>query len=326
MNSNFNKFRFIGLLSLTIFFFNCEKTINDYHPQQKNLQVINSIQHPDSVINCQISAMAMLDGKPYVIENALVTLVSQNNLTLDTLTYTSNGQYKSDSKFTTANEKFTLKSIAPGFPNASCVISLPQVPLFKIDTLLYNFFFQDPFNYSFDNRPKYLSGITIYDDSQENFYQLEIYDIDSSLNNNTGFYEYKYNFITYTDSDNLVVKNEGEQHAVSFSRGIYFNDETFNGTNFNLDFHTGVSSTSSVSYGTNNTRLLAIVLKNISNHYYEYLKSSNKQFLAIDNINNNSNYVFDLYPMSPAHSNVTGGYGIIATYNYCMKKLIVTRN
>ncbi len=316
----------IAVLQVLWFCFACEKKITSYSPEVPPIQVISGVIVCDSAAKCYITKPNDLNTiKVSALENAKVFLYNANNSVIDTLHYKGSGLYKGKIILSSPNIFYKIISYANGYNDASCEFKLPSKPDFTINDLIYNYFYNWDPTYSIRNLPKNLSHITIQDTPNEDFYQLELYDIDS-VENLPGKYDYKYNFINLTGSDNPAIKQEGEIALdLKYFTPIFFNDKLFNGVSYELDFYSGPNSNSNSGVLSSSKRLLLVVLKHISKEYYLYLKTVNKHLLAINYSGEGFAYIYNLYPYNQVYSNIDGGTGILGSVNSSVIKKIVVK-
>ncbi len=301
----------------------CEKSIKTYNPKTPNLQVINSFQCTDSVAQCYITKLNDINSVNInYVTNAQVYLYDNNNALIDTLSQMQTGYYKGKVTLTNYNITYKLQSTVSGMQTAYCEFQLPKKNTFEVSSLKYNLFYVDA--NSFIN-PKIESKIIINDSPSEDFYQLEIYQIDSVLNTSLT-YEYQYNLILNNGTNNALINqdydtaNNGDAY-----QNMFFSDKTFNGTSFSFNFYTGVSTnTSSQNYNNKTPKLMLVILKSLSKPLFDYFKTLKSQVLAQGNSGNGLSYLYNLYPFAPVNSNITNGVGVFSCYSLSMQKVIVT--
>jgi hypothetical protein len=320
-------FKIVLFFAVTITL-SCEKKVNTYLPSAPNLQVVSGIISADSVAQCYVYYLNTINTiKQTAITTASIIIYDANKNPVDTLKHINAGFYLGSKHLTAINTNYTLISIVSNMPNATCTFQFPKATPFSINSFVYNLLYvnlSDP-----SSSPQYPSLITIQDPAEENFYQFELYQIDSTLTPSNQ-YQYTYSLIGGNGTNNTLIEKDGGSFlggTGNEKRFVYFvfRDTPFNNTNFAFDFYSG-SALFGGSPNINITapKLILIVLKTLSKPFYLYLKSLISQSQAQNASGVGINSIYNLQPYNSVYSNIENGVGIIATYNIHYKKIIVT--
>jgi len=286
-NVNFLRFRQPGLTFIRILFLglawslsSCE-TIDEIDlPEDPPHLVVNSIFNADSALTVNLSKSHSVNINYPVfehVENAVVE-VYKNKVPLAKLNYLGKGNYRSSSPLAgIPYAEYSLKINVSGFKTAEASDILPGKPV-----VVSSRFELDPKSTNVERNYK---GTFVLDDNIENnFYELRIFD-------NTDRRELAY------DLDNKL--NQFNLANTSLRTVQLFDDKSFNGKKITMEF-------SFLFYNTNNkARTISIILKNISQPYYDYQYSA-KRYFSSDPV---------LSPAQPVKNNIINGSGVFGTYN-----------
>jgi len=292
----------------------CEKIEKSYQPKAPALQVITARQSIDSVATCLITQINSLDDvKAHPIENALVVLFTDNNQALDTLKYLGKGIYRGKVVLTETKKVYRIKSIAQNYPDAECSFAIPEKAVFTISS----------FDLSNEDihlaiyAPESRATITIVDPPEKNYYDIECFTVDSTVNAN-GQLIYRYRPVIIF-SENLTAAAECQNIS---SSGIYISDQTFNGSNFSFEFYAVFLSSFSSNNQPEKKYKILIVVRTLSEEQYQFQKTYCNQVNAQNEKGEGAGYIFSLYPFNPVYSNIVGGTGIWGAYNTATASII----
>lgn len=308
-------FKYYTIFFMLIVISSCEKTITNYKPITPNLQVLSSLQCIDSVATCYLTKTNDLnDIVIHPIDNSTIYLYDSNNFIIDTLKYYTNGLYRGKVKLNQPLINYSIRSIAPNYPEANCTFQFPINTDYTITNTIYN---EIPTNYSSSTYNGSRVFININDPSDINYYSLNVYLLDSVLSGSN--YKKTYTEMVFTSDDPSIKKDMIYDNSGGFAEGFLFSDGLFNGTNHSIELN--IAS----AHRPDNSFTFVIVLKTLSEEYYKFYKGYNKQYEAQINSTIGLNYLYNLYPYDAIYSNINGGLGIFAGYNYTAKTVTITK-
>ena len=277
-----------------LFFISCEKVIPIDANFLKSKLVINSIFFKDSSCTVHISSStSVLEKITYEnIEDADLSVKDSNGNLIENLQYLSNGFYKGSEKLQ-ADNQYYLNAVHKNFNNVLATTSIPKnISIHHIDTL----------SYLENGKERFRISVSFIDDGDiNNYYKLGVemgkYVVDTlSLNGSTiidSAIIYKWVKI-YRDHEVL-------ERTIT-NKEVIFNDNTFNGTTFSVNF-----SIKDVIRDSNiNLAFLKLYFYNIDNSLYNYEKSIKQYF---DN--------YDIPSTQPVQvfSNIENGFGVLSSAN-----------
>ncbi|MDG1439260.1 MAG: DUF4249 domain-containing protein [Flavobacteriales bacterium] len=277
-----------------LFFISCEKVIPIDANFLKSKLVINSIFFKDSSCTVHISSStSVLEKITYEnIEDADLSVKDSNGNLIENLQYLSNGFYKGSEKLQ-ADNQYYLNAVHKNFNNVLATTSIPKnISIHHIDTL----------SYLENGKERFRISVSFIDDGDiNNYYKLGVemgkYVVDTLSLNGSTFIDsaiiYKWVKI-YRDHEVL-------ERTIT-NKEVIFNDNTFNGTTFSVNF-----SIKDVIRDSNiNLAFLKLYFYNIDNSLYNYEKSIKQYF---DN--------YDIPSTQPVQvfSNIENGFGVLSSAN-----------
>ena len=281
--------KYLHVVILFLIAVSCEKYIDMKIPDKGRKPVVNCMFYNDSVFIVQVfESKFILDDAGYQpIENAFVT-ISENGIVSDTLTYYSQGYYKSNNLISQIGKNYEIEATFNGnTATGEGIIPSKQI-ITNIDTLLYYDQHNDNFRFN----------IKINDSENEtNYYMLKIEKVNSDYYNNNVQ-------IVYTNSEDLSIETQWQGSQV-------INDNLFNGKakTFSLDIDL------SNLYNYNNEPIkFYISLYSISKDCYLYAVTSQAQ-------QNTNGSPFSEPVM--VYNNIKNGYGIFAGASVYKDSIIV---
>ncbi|MDG1238123.1 MAG: DUF4249 domain-containing protein [Flavobacteriales bacterium] len=277
-----------------LFFISCEKVIPIDANFLKSKLVINSIFFKDSSCTVHISSStSVLEKITYEnIEDADLSVKDSNGNLIENLQYLSNGFYKGSEKLQ-ADNQYYLNAVHKNFNNVLATTSIPKnISIHHIDTL----------SYLENGKERFRISVSFIDDGDiNNYYKLGVemgkYVVDTlSLNGSTiidSAIIYKWVKI-YRDHEVL-------ERTIT-NKEVIFNDNTFNGTTFSVNF-----SIKDVIRDSNiNLAFLKLYFYNIDNSLYNYEKSIKQYF---------DNYDIPFTQPVQVFSNIENGFGVLSSAN-----------
>jgi hypothetical protein len=277
-----------------LFFISCEKVIPIDANFLKSKLVINSIFFKDSSCTVHISSStSVLEKITYEnIEDADLSVKDSNGNLIENLQYLSNGFYKGSEKLQ-ADNQYYLNAVHKNFNNVLATTSIPKnISIHHIDTL----------SYLENGKERFRISVSFIDDGNiNNYYKLGVemgkYVVDTlSLNGSTiidSAIIYKWVKI-YRDHEVL-------ERTIT-NKEVIFNDNTFNGTTFSVNF-----SIKDVIRDSNiNLAFLKLYFYNIDNSLYNYEKSIKQYF---------DNYDIPFTQPVQVFSNIENGFGVLSSAN-----------
>jgi hypothetical protein len=296
-----NNLAYFLAISIFVLFGSCEKKLDIELPYQGKELVIFSFLSPDDVVAVKVDRTYPPTGDITFeegIETAEVAFY-ENGIFLENLVHTSKGNYLSPSGIKPKEGNvYHVNVKAPDYPEAS---SIPEKIPGLVDITNYNF--DEPTTSLFSNDIEARKLVINFPDTavEENFYTLQI----------TGSYKQVPVAINTFYTDRPV----GVADVCSF-RGNWnkytWKDACFNGQSYKITI--GAETEGSLqgeapdSVSRSNYRKCDKILftfRSISKNYYLYLKSENDY----------DGFTRTFFPATQRHTNIQGGYGIVAAYN-----------
>lgn len=312
MNLSFKYFFGICVLFLT---YSCEKEVKTFSPENKKLQIINSLQCFDSVAKCfitNINDVNTININP--ITNAFVLLYDETETVIDTLKHLNNGLYKGNIKLNKVGIPYHIKSIVNLLPNINCYFKFPVKPNFEVADFKY---IGLPLGTSSHNYNGTNVTITLNDLGTPNdVYSINVLMLDSFFKSGGYIKNYR-EYAFYSDEPSI---KSPEIQDFQFDNGRLFDDYLFNGTSRVINLNVYTDNRIGV-----NTFTFFIVVKTYSSEYFKYYKDYDTQLIAQQNSGIGLNYLYNLYPYKAVYSNIEGGAGIYGCYNYAVITAKVTR-
>lgn len=277
------------LLSLVIFA-GCDQIIEvDLPPHEPQLN-INSTFNPDSLwfVNVSSSLGIVEAGDPEVVTNATV-VVYADGAVLDTFVHFEDGFYVYPGAFQGESAEpgvnYEVRASAPGFQDVKGFGHVPE----PVEIL------GGTWTSTYDSTT-YLSGtkfdVRFQDPSESNYYFVALVPIDTTNMQNIILWP------SYIMSNSPALGAEDVYSNYAF-QGLVFGDESFNGSEANLEFET-------YEYGGPSGGVLMVILGTLSEDYYQYARSYSQFF---------ENQFNPFAEPVMIHSNVDGGLGVFAGFS-----------
>ncbi|VAW16577.1 hypothetical protein MNBD_BACTEROID03-2706 [hydrothermal vent metagenome] len=296
------------ILLTSIFCANCGvKEISLDFPEHTSKPVINSIIKKDSIISLTINTSEpVLEKENTTITNATVILLEDESI-IDSLLY-SNGQYNSNTIAKT-NSIYQIIASISGYEELSAQDQVPSLPIILASS------FKD--SVYLDDDDEYMSQLTItLQDPPDinNFYELKLgFKYKGSPESGTIFSDVV--FYDYINND-LVLQNEGQLDLDNFVHPV-FSDALFDGTTYTLRINYEPDYSIYVEGEDIDTNYdLIVILRSISETYYEYRKS-----LTIHLDNQLGGIWEGVGQPTEMYSNIKNGYGVFAAYSQVIDTL-----
>ncbi len=304
----------IKFLVLILFSISCQKQLEIILPEFEQKPVVNCLFTPDTNFILNLShSISINDSVKLNIENAKCYLFS-NELLIDSLSYISDGFYKSNIK-PEQGKYYELKVITPDFDEVSSMSYIPaNLQIVNIEQ--ENFSVSPPVYSSepFENLPYNRLSFTFTDNANtDNYYELKIIlkrfwvDIEGLYFENPLLYSY-----------DEIIKNED---ILDYEPNLFvFSDSLFNGQTKTIDFlykpH-WITWDGNVIYWYGEYRLY-YKFRAISKQMYDYRKS------LIKHLYNQQSDNFESFgdPVQ-MYSNIINGYGIFAGYSEVYDSIFV---
>jgi hypothetical protein len=275
------KTKWAVILSITLT--SCTKPYTIQLDNTETQVVVYSILSPDSLITINLTesvdmskyASSKYDFKP--IDNAQV-FIYKNNTIIDTAIYASDGYYYGSTK-PLENNSYKLQVRAEGYDEVKAEGLIPTK--IKIDSIIKTEIKKDK---------KYEIAILFTDPpNEDNYYCI-----------------YMFGITNYYSTDDQVI---GSWESTDAIRPI-FTDKLFQGKQYEIKFNVHVNIYEHYSFDVNN---IAIYLYSLSERYYLFLQSYNKQ------IPKSGDDLMEFFQQGliepiPIYSNIEGGLGIFAGY------------
>lgn len=290
------------IILFSIALISCEKIIDINIDEKDKKIVVNSIISTDSIVKVNLSkSLNILDNKNAIFLNNAIVNLYENNVFIQKLTYTENGNYLANNFYPVVNKTYKIEVKSEGLHDVSAQNIIPnKVNINSIDTL-------------YKNNEKF-SGIEFtinFTDpaNQENYYLLQTKALVPSdwdyYGNPTNFTQQS---LAFQSDDNIVETNLSYGEGGVGGEGIVFSDNLINGQTYPLKINIGFWNFYS------DTNKVYIYLSSISKEFYMYLKSYNA------NIENRNNPFAE--PVQ-VFENVNDGYGIFAGYSSFVDSMLV---
>lgn len=293
-----NKFRpfYLILFSFIIFLISCEKTLkyNFDIPENEKKIVVNSVLCPDSLVKVNISkSMSIRENNNsfQYLDNAEAKLF-ENDVLIETLHYTKNGNYFSSDFKPEENKKYEIKVSVPNMNNVDANTVIPaKTNIISVDTLTVI-----DHEYEYDEK-KLEFNIKFKDNIEiDNYYQIECrYSYKEIYGDEDVFYK------DYIEADEEILNIQ------NIDGTILLEDKIIAGEDFNLKFRVPIY------IFTEQIKEYRIYLNSISKEYYLYLVTRSAQEETEDNPFAEPVQVFN---------NINNGCGICGSYSSDVKSFI----
>ncbi|MEA3450427.1 MAG: DUF4249 domain-containing protein [Bacteroidota bacterium] len=287
-----DKFTIFLLLSISLS--SCTKQISIIFPQQTPKLVVNSIFTNDKVIMVNLSQTIEYNStKKIKITNAECKLFCNDEF-IEVLENHKNGLYTS-SIIPETGKNYKISISCDGFESVSANSYIPEYPNeFKYNTIPSVIFDPDDgLGVFYTNASIYIEDIT----TQNNFYQLKL---NLKIKGNSPL---SYSEIHRYRSDDPIIVSEGIQ---AYQPNILlFSDKLINGQNSTINFQHAFPET------FDDTVLLIIETKSLTQDYFNYLKSS----IIQTNHQSSTNNILAIGEPIEIYTNIKNGYGIFSGVN-----------
>lgn len=296
-----NRINIILAFAISLFFASCEKEIKFKGDVTASRLVLNSIVTAGEPLTATLgkSVFFMYDtaGASYGCpENAQMSLYVNGNF-VETLS--ANGDMFSGSYTPSVGDTIRLTATAPDFDDVEATtMAIPDAPSFTYNTVLEHF---ETSSYIIDDTVYYCIAakgqiiIDLYDTNPNgrDCYYISIIESD--------FYDIQ----KFTFNDPIFENiNEPVLDEIYSTSRPFFSDKIFDGSQYQLKIPFVISSINNTEYTSEAE--FEIVLEHIDMNLYEYY---NTLYVA------NSDDYGPLSEPAHIHSNVNGGYGIVAGQN-----------
>ena len=268
------------------------------HPPQL---VIHCIFHPDSswvlAVGHTISPLEPKKELPRV-ENAIVKITDSMGNAV-TLLHDSVGVYINPTHYPKIGERYFLEVSAPGFETVTASEEVPEpIQILSVDT-------QSVIHNPANNWKKLTVSVDFKDEvAYKNFYSFVIEYVYVQWNPGSIPEYYR------TWLGNYQYYSQSNVMGIGCHKEGNFNDEIFNGKNFQLNTTLNGECGGSPSF----TYELTLMLRSITESYYNYLNS----YHSLGNIENN------LLPPTQFYTNIKNGYGIFIGFSTSKKEITYT--
>jgi hypothetical protein len=286
---------------LILLFFSCEKGLDIDLPYDGDKLVIWGLLSPDRVVSIQLNKTYPPTGKSLFIDgiaNATVTLY-ENDVLVQQLVHKGSGVYSSPTNFKPKSGKtYAIKATASGFPALSTLPETIPSPFF-ISRLEVGQLFDSPVSSSTKALPISITWTDVA--NQENFYSI----LPQSYIGTQRF----------GGSFDIDTPSELDVCGFSFEPSVYnLSDKCFPNGTYTKKIGVNFSYASVTDKPLNDPLIknltqtvdrIYILFRHVSKNYYQYMYSGNQPEIVL--LAFASGY--------PRHTNVVGGYGLLASYN-----------
>ncbi len=277
---------FLLLLPLVVFLFSCKKEVFIDIPDHESQIAVNAFLENGEEIAVHVSRSGQVsESIDSFLQGATVVLYADD--VPDTLAFSDDHWYKTGQK-ASPGINYLLKVYHPDFEETLSGDAFPAPVTFKMQ----NFVAKD----AVDEWGFIYSSIDVVfnDDPGRNDY----YELRTELGE-TVRQESNMIFNGGTRSNDVIIKNEGFTGEF-FTGGIAFSDKLFNGDTASIKIRFAYNA---------NVDYVYIILRSVSENYYQYKKSYYRYTVnASNDIWNTSNPV-------GLFTNIENGYGIFAGYS-----------
>jgi len=302
----------IAFSTIVLFLFSCVKELQLPPNTISQRVVVNSLFNPDTILHVHVSlSKSPKQSGSYLIqaydeidfvENAVVKLFKDGTFIQD-LVYTENGWYNSF-HFPVENAQYRIEVSVPDFDMVWAESYVPRYPEITQQAVC-----------------KYI-GPAVVQDVEYIARETKIFFKDEIGEDFYGFYAYmgSFNFIDrekVTDPSLLADVDFSIMWGDFFS-SINFRDVLFEGQNKVLSFQ-------GAGFGVNTTSTgFDLRFGSVSKEYYRFFDALYKHIVNADPSSNLDDPIALLFMGNPieSYSNINGGLGIFAGYNYKLLNII----
>ncbi|MDQ3072664.1 MAG: DUF4249 domain-containing protein [Bacteroidota bacterium] len=282
--------------AILFLFTGCVKNVEMDLPDNESLLVVNSFFNPGDTWQVNVSKSRNMQQRMQNVdvENARVTLY-EDGVLLDTMRYTSGGNYVLTTHKPVPGKTYTLKVSAPGFPDVESEQRLESRIL--IESLTYDYI-NDP-NGQGMQQPRLKIKFTDVP-SQKNYYQIVV---SSMLQGPFG-----------EMSRECIFSEDPVVDAVLFDNcnGLLFDDNLFEGRSYELAVPVGWGR--DTTGGTGEEMLYQVELRTLTEAMFEYQRTYSLQ--------KNSEGDPFAQPVQ-VYNNITSGYGVFGGFRSDMDSIVV---
>lgn len=307
-----NRLFFITLVILIFFIASCTEKVDLKIPDEQPQLVVNSIIYPNNNVRVSLyhtTSISTNTDSRFI--NATIKLFENGNL-IGTFTEIEQGVYELEYKPKELLE-YKIEIRCDEFEVCRSIDVIPSKPVISDAGYVLPAWYDEE-----EMTVMSKCSFTIDDpEEEENFYELEIYEIHEAVDGSERKSE-----LSHIVCNEDVLISEGLQSYNPST--IFFSDKLFNGKkhqfSFDCDFNgkgTYISN-DTVTYITEGTHLI-LQVRAISKHYYEFRKSCTKHFYnqsvhELRDFDEISRYMFSGEPMR-LYSNIDNGFGIFAGFS-----------
>lgn len=279
-------------------FNSCIKPVEIDLPKHEERLVINSLFSPQEVIKVNVSASVQIDeNEAPFLNNANISLF-KNGEYIENLSYMpmeyQDGNYFSQ-HIPEVGSTYEITVEHPDYKSVSSNNRVPSQPIVESVVLSENVYHEDYFDF--------LELTLTFNDPEgvKNYYEVSGYFIDTyQFDNQIDTIPYP----IYFNSDDLVIKSEETEEY--FLETLVFTDKLIDGQTYPLTLRfQDIES----YYGELDADEIYVVLKSVSEEYYNYMKKLGM------NLNGDYFDIWESYEPVQMYTNIENGFGVFAAYN-----------
>ena len=306
--------RLTGIMLMALAFGACETIIDVETPSDEHKIVAHSFFTPDSVWAVNVTLSLHTSGLPVTLSsgdpNQTVVVVSDDRGGADTLQYTI-GRIGSNYRSARGMRPrpgvtYTLRVETPGYISSETLSS--PVPVEATARLPERVSVQNVV-YSNDNGTSSLR-FSIADPPGANYYRLEIFQMDSDIDNTLISYDRLVDFRSVDPSlrhsyEEVESIAQNEELNFDFYGYAFLSDALFDGTmhTINITLNPDISDAVKPRF--------IILLSTLSHEFFMHQKTL-EQHLSLE-AEDNTYYAPEVYPI-PVYTNIRNGFGVFAGY------------
>ena len=287
--------KFIWIILTIISLPSCEKIIPFENEIGSPKIVVNSIFSTDSMWKIHLSySKSVIDSSEFNnIDNAEIKIVDSNDNLITNFHYIKNGFYESN-LFPKTNKKYFLNVISENY----MLKSFDKVPKETIITSV------DTLSFIQDGKERIKISLAFVDpENENNYYKLAVKTKKTLIN-----YDHENNYLDSSVKENWIklFKESDILEKTIENSELIFNDLTFNGENFSIEF--------SIKDLIKKFNRDDSVLLNSINIYFFSISECMYNYHKSIQMYNNTNEIPLIQPVQ-VFSNIENGYGIFAGAN-----------
>ena len=284
---------FLKLLVISLVFFSCSKEVEIELKDESQKYVVNCLFNPDNPMKLfAFKTFPILNDTTYFADGLDVEIYKN-----EILAWSGSGTGKGEYPIPVYAEAGAIFKIIVTDKNGFAISAGDSIP-FHVYISNANYLFpvyEDIYGSKFGK-----VSLSFQDDAKvKNYYEIIILNKDSSINQ------------TFNITSRIITLDS--ERDPNFPGTILFTDELFQGQQLDLNIF------------VNSYDAPIIVLKNLSQNYYEYKKSFEVHFY---NQNVDRENIYELFKGDPVelYSNITNGLGIFAGYTQDIKECTLINN